>query len=110
LGLDLDISARDAANKTHTGRRGLSPGSQKEKIITEKQNCLGASGPGSIAPMRVRNILGFVDGKTTNPRFVAKNPDVQPMIASGHKLSRNEQKEEYKKKNIKRSCGLFHLW
>jgi transaldolase len=60
--------------------------------------------------MRVRNILGFVDGQTTNPTFVAKNPDVQRMIASGHKLSRNEQKEEYKKKNIKRSCGLFHLW
>jgi transaldolase len=47
--------------------------------------------------MRVRNILGFVDGQTTNPTFVAKNPDVQRMIASGHKLSRNEQKAEYKK-------------
>jgi len=70
----------------------------------------GASGPGSIAPMGVRNILGFVDGKTTNPRFVGEESRRARMIGSGHKLSRNEQKEEYKKKNIKRSCGLFHLW
>src|SRR5437660_213433 len=46
--------------------------------------------------LRIRNLLGFLDGQTTNPTFVAKNPDVQRRIASGHKLSREEQKEEYK--------------
>lgn len=45
---------------------------------------------------KLRNLLGFLDGQTTNPTFVAKNPDVQKHIASGHKLSRQEQKEEYK--------------
>jgi transaldolase len=46
--------------------------------------------------LRVKRLLGFLDGHTTNPTFVAKNPDVQKQIASGHKLSREEQKHEYK--------------
>jgi transaldolase len=45
---------------------------------------------------RVRDLLGFLDGQTTNPTFVSKNPDVERRIASGHKLSREEQKKEYK--------------
>lgn len=46
---------------------------------------------------RIRNLLGFLDGQTTNPTLVAKNPEVQQRLASGHKLSPNEQKEEYRK-------------
>ena len=46
---------------------------------------------------RIRNLLGFLDGQTTNPTLVAKNPEVQQRIASGHKLSSDEQKREYKK-------------
>ena len=46
---------------------------------------------------RMRNRIGFLDGQTTNPTFVAKNPEVQERIASGRKLSPEEQKEEYKK-------------
>ena len=46
--------------------------------------------------LRVRNLLGFVDGQTTNPTFVAKNPDVQRLISSGQKLSRGQQNETYK--------------
>jgi transaldolase len=45
----------------------------------------------------IKNLLGFVDGQTTNPTFVAKNPDVQQLIASGEKLTRQEQNEQYKK-------------
>ena len=44
----------------------------------------------------IRNRLGFIDGQTTNPTFVAQNPEVQQMIASGRKLTRKEQNEEYK--------------
>src|SRR6266568_4325685 len=46
--------------------------------------------------LRIRNLLGFLDGQTTNPTFVAKNPDVQRRITSGRKLTREEQKQEYK--------------
>ena len=45
---------------------------------------------------RIKKHLGFLDGQTTNPTFVAKNPDVQRRVASGHRLSRDEQKQEYK--------------
>ena len=45
---------------------------------------------------RIRDLLGFLDGQTTNPTFVAKNPEVQRRMASGYKLSMQEQKQEYK--------------
>src|SRR5262245_29163117 len=45
----------------------------------------------------IRNLLGFLDGQTTNPTLVAKNPEVRDRIASGHKLTSTEQKEEYRK-------------
>jgi transaldolase len=45
---------------------------------------------------RIRDLLGLLDGQTTNPTFVAKTPEVQRRIASGHKLSVEEQKQEYK--------------
>jgi transaldolase len=40
--------------------------------------------------------LGFLDGQTTNPSFVAKNPEVRRRVAAGHKLTWEEQKQEYK--------------
>jgi len=45
---------------------------------------------------RIRDLLGFLDGQTTNPTFVAKNPEVQRRMASGYKLSVDAQKQEYK--------------
>lgn len=45
---------------------------------------------------RVKKVLGFLDGQTTNPTLVARNPEVRQRIASGHKLSPEEQNEEYK--------------
>ena len=45
---------------------------------------------------RVRDLLGFVDGQTTNPSLVAKNPEIRKLIASGQRLSGQEEKEEYK--------------
>jgi transaldolase len=46
---------------------------------------------------RVKQWLGFVDGQTTNPSLIAKNPHIRELIASGHKLSNKEEMEEYKK-------------
>jgi transaldolase len=47
--------------------------------------------------LRVKGLIGFVDGQTTNPSLIAKNPEVQQLIASGHRLSSQEEKDEYKK-------------
>ena len=45
----------------------------------------------------IRKLLGFLDGQTTNPTYVSKNPEVQQRIASGHRFSPDEQKDEYRK-------------
>src|SRR6266513_1797588 len=47
--------------------------------------------------LRIKNLLGFVDGQTTNPSLVSKNPEIQQLLASGHRLTTEEQKDEYKK-------------
>jgi transaldolase len=47
--------------------------------------------------LRIKGLLGFVDGQTTNPSLVAKNPEIQQLVASGHTLSSEEEKNEYKK-------------
>jgi transaldolase len=46
---------------------------------------------------RVKELLGFVDGQTTNPFLIAKNPHMKELIASGHKLSNREEIDEYRK-------------
>src|SRR5215467_11009223 len=47
--------------------------------------------------LRVKKLLGFVDGQTTNPSLVAKNPEIQQRITSGHSLTSQEEKDEYRK-------------
>ena len=47
--------------------------------------------------LRVKNLVGFVDGQTTNPSLIAKNPEIQQRIASGHTLTAAEEKDEYRK-------------
>ena len=51
-------------------------------------------------PQETRHIkesLGFVDGQTTNPTLIAKNPHIKELVASGQKLSKKQELEEYKK-------------
>ena len=47
--------------------------------------------------VRVRGLIGFVDGQTTNPTLIARNPEVRQLISSGHKFSTKEELDEYKK-------------
>lgn len=46
---------------------------------------------------RIRDLLGFVDGQTTNPSLVAKNPELKQRIAARGKLSQDEEEDEYRK-------------
>ena len=46
---------------------------------------------------RVKRIVGYVDGQTTNPTLVAKNPEVRQLVSSGQKFSSQEELDEYKK-------------
>ena len=48
--------------------------------------------------LRVKELIGFVDGQTTNPSLISvKNPEIRERIASGHTLSPQEEKDEYRK-------------
>jgi transaldolase len=47
--------------------------------------------------LRIKSLIGFVDGQTTNPSLIAKNPEIQRLVESGHTLSSEEEKNEYKK-------------
>jgi len=47
--------------------------------------------------LRVRNLVGYVDGQTTNPTLIAKNPEVRTMVTAGRKFSSQEELQEYKK-------------
>lgn len=46
---------------------------------------------------KIKHLVGFVDGQTTNPSLVAKNPEIRKRIDSGRALSRQEENEEYKR-------------
>ena len=45
----------------------------------------------------IKDLLGFVDGQTTNPSLIAKNPDVASLVRSGHKLTEQQEADEYRK-------------
>jgi transaldolase len=47
--------------------------------------------------LRVKHLIGFVDGQTTNPSLIAKNPVIRQLVESGHQLTEREQTEEYRK-------------
>ena len=46
---------------------------------------------------RVKSLIGHVDGQTTNPTLVSKNPEVRALVSSGQKFTSREELEEYKK-------------
>ena len=63
--------------------------------------------------LRIKSLIGFVDGQTTNPSLIAKNPEIQRLIASGHKLSsarrkRRIQEDRAKHFTARGRCRGFH--
>ena len=47
--------------------------------------------------LRVKKLIGIVDGQTTNPSLIAKNPEIRQRVASGYSLSAQEEKQAYRK-------------
>jgi transaldolase len=45
----------------------------------------------------IKELLGYVDGQTTNPSLIAKNPEVARLVKSGQKLTETQEAAEYKK-------------
>lgn len=46
---------------------------------------------------KIKDLIGVVDGQTTNPSLIAKNPEIQQRLASASKLTAQEEKDEYQK-------------
>src|SRR5207237_5425554 len=70
---------------------------RKEHSMIRPKTKILVDGGDPEETLRVKELLGFVDGQTTNPTLIAKNPEIQQQIASGHTLSPQEEKDEYKK-------------
>ena len=47
--------------------------------------------------IRIKDLIGFVDGQTTNPSLVAKNPEVAQLVKSGQRLTDAQETAEYRK-------------
>ena len=45
---------------------------------------------------KVKGLLGFIDGQTTNPSLIARNPDIRKRVVSGQYLSHKEELDAYK--------------
>lgn len=46
---------------------------------------------------QAKNLMGYIDGQTTNPTLVAKNPQIKARLASGNKFTKEELLSEYQK-------------
>ena len=46
---------------------------------------------------QIKQRIGFVDGQTTNPSLIAKNPEVMQLVESGHRFTEQEEAAEYRK-------------
>lgn len=46
---------------------------------------------------QAKKLLGYIDGQTTNPTLIAKNPEAAAKLAKGDKFSQKEAYEFYKK-------------
>jgi transaldolase len=76
-----------------TTEKNVSKGPLKSRLKTR----ILVDGGDPEETRRVKDLLGFVDGQTTNPSLIAKNPEIRQLIASGHRLSEQEENQEYKK-------------
>jgi transaldolase len=66
-------------------------------LTTKPKTKLLVDGGDPNETLRIKNLIGFVDGQTTNPSLIAKNPEIQRRLASGHQLSEQEERDAYKK-------------
>jgi transaldolase len=90
----LDTEARRTAYDAAGTERRVFRG---EQLTNKPKTKLLVDGGDPKETLRIKNLLGFVDGQTTNPSLIAKNPEIQRRLVSGQRLSEQEEKEAYKK-------------
>jgi len=64
---------------------------------TRPQSKILVDGGDPAETKHIKDLLGFVDGQTTNPSLIAKNPEIKRLLQSGHTLSEQAEAAEYRK-------------
>jgi transaldolase len=74
-------------------------GTDEQKTIPKKRppSKILVDGGDPQETQQIRQLFGFVDGQTTNPSLIAKNPEVKQLVESGHPLSEQQEAAEYRK-------------
>jgi transaldolase len=80
------------------GRTGKKSSFEVNNMLTNKPKTkILVDGGDPDETLRIKSLLGFVDGQTTNPSLIAKNPEIQRLITSGHTLTSEEENNEYRR-------------
>jgi transaldolase len=72
-------------------------GDSHRSLVTRPKTKILVDGGDPRETQGVRELLGFVDGQTTNPSLIAKNPDIIRLVREGHKLTEEQEADEYRK-------------
>lgn len=67
-----------------------------QATLSALQTRILVDGGDPLETLRIRNLMGFVDGQTTNPSLIANNPEIRNRRASGQGLTAREIRDAYK--------------
>jgi transaldolase len=65
--------------------------------VTRPQTKILVDGGDPRETRAVKELIGFVDGQTTNPSLIAKNPDIIRLVQAGQRLTEEQEADEYRK-------------
>jgi len=74
-----------------------SPIRGKARLTTRPKTRILVDGGDPQETETIKQLIGFVDGQTTNPSLIAKNPEILGLVRSGHKLTEQQEAEEYRR-------------
>lgn len=74
-----------------------SPGDSARGLITRPKTKILVDGGDPNETQTIKDLIGFVDGQTTNPSLIAKNPEIIRLLRAGHKLTEEQERNEYRK-------------
>ena len=80
-----------------SSQQSSSPGGPRRGLVTRPKAKILVDGGDPRETQMIKELIGFVDGQTTNPSLIAKNPDIIRLVQAGHQLSEEQEADEYRK-------------
>jgi transaldolase len=74
-----------------------SPSRGKARLTTRPKTRILVDGGDPQETETIEQLIGFVDGQTTNPSLIAKNPEILGLVRSGHTLTEQQEADEYRR-------------